>query len=215
MNPLQNNESAMLSHLQVISCTLFFFFFVSDHPFFNFLTPYKFSLLALTLDVISSEYHFLALLTLNFTMPTLAFTFTTRHINNWASFPPWPRLFILFRALSSPFPSNILNLGAQNIEPTDLGAHLLISYLFTFSYHSWGSWGKNTGVMCHSLLQWATFCQNSPPLPIHLGWPCKAWLLASLSCTRLWSSTQWTWVWTNHGRQWRTGKPGVLQSMGS
>ena len=29
------------------------------------------------------------------------------------------------------------------------------------------------------------------------------------------SPTQWTWVWTNSGRWWRTGKPGVLQSMGS
>ena len=29
------------------------------------------------------------------------------------------------------------------------------------------------------------------------------------------SLTQWTWVWANSGRQWRTGKPGVLQSMGS
>jgi len=28
------------------------------------------------------------------------------------------------------------------------------------------------------------------------------------------SSTQWTWVWANSGRQWRTGKPGMLQSMG-
>ena len=26
--------------------------------------------------------------------------------------------------------------------------------------------------------------------------------------------TQWTWVWANSGRQWRTGKLGVLQSMG-
>ena len=29
------------------------------------------------------------------------------------------------------------------------------------------------------------------------------------------SSTEWTWVWANSGRQWRTGKPGVLQSMES
>ena len=29
------------------------------------------------------------------------------------------------------------------------------------------------------------------------------------------SSTQWTWVWANSGRWWRTGKPGVLQPMGS
>ena len=29
------------------------------------------------------------------------------------------------------------------------------------------------------------------------------------------SSTQWTWVWANSRRWWRTGKPGMLQSMGS
>ena len=28
------------------------------------------------------------------------------------------------------------------------------------------------------------------------------------------SPTQWTWVWANSGRWWRTGKAGVLQSMG-
>ena len=28
------------------------------------------------------------------------------------------------------------------------------------------------------------------------------------------SLTQWTWVWAKSGRQWRTGKPGVLHSMG-
>ena len=28
------------------------------------------------------------------------------------------------------------------------------------------------------------------------------------------SPTQWTWVWPSSGRWWRTGKPGVLQSMG-
>ena len=27
--------------------------------------------------------------------------------------------------------------------------------------------------------------------------------------------TWWTWVWASSGRQWRTGKPSVLQSMGS
>ena len=26
---------------------------------------------------------------------------------------------------------------------------------------------------------------------------------------------QWTWVWANSARWWRTGKPGMLQSMGS
>ena len=29
------------------------------------------------------------------------------------------------------------------------------------------------------------------------------------------SPTQWTWVWASSGSWWRTGKPGMLQSMGS
>ena len=29
------------------------------------------------------------------------------------------------------------------------------------------------------------------------------------------SLTQWTWVWADSRKWWRTGKPGVLQSMGS
>ena len=28
------------------------------------------------------------------------------------------------------------------------------------------------------------------------------------------SPTRWTWIWTNSRRQWRTGEPGILQSMG-
>ena len=32
---------------------------------------------------------------------------------------------------------------------------------------------------------------------------------------RMASLTQWTWVWANSGTQRRTGKPGVLQFMGS
>ena len=32
--------------------------------------------------------------------------------------------------------------------------------ILAFSYCSWVSQGKNTVVVCHSLLQWTTFCQN-------------------------------------------------------
>ena len=38
--------------------------------------------------------------------------------------------------------------------PIDLGVHLSVSYHFAFPYCSWGSQGKNTEVVCHSLLQW-------------------------------------------------------------
>ena len=60
--------------------------------------------------------------------------------------------------------------------PTDLVNPLSVSYHFSFSYSSWSSQGKETEVVCHSLLQWTTFCQTSPPWPSHLGWPHKAWL---------------------------------------
>ena len=43
--------------------------------------------------------------------------------------------------------------------PTDLGSSSFSVYLFAFSYCSLGSQGKNTEVVCHSLLQWTTFCQ--------------------------------------------------------
>ena len=67
------------------------------------------------------------------------------------------------------------------------GIYLSVSYLFAFSYCSWGSQGKNTEVVCHSLLQCKMFCQNSPPWPVCLGWPYMAWLIVSLNWTRLWS----------------------------
>jgi len=80
--------------------------------------------------------------------------------------------------------------------PSDLGGggwcHLSVTYLFAFSYCPWGSLGKKSVVCCHFLPQWTTFCQNSSLWPVHLGWPCTAWLIASLSyaspftTTKLW-----------------------------
>ena len=69
------------------------------------------------------------------------------------------------------------------------GVHLSMSYLFAFSYCSWGSQGKNSEVVCHSLLQWTTFCQTSPPWPVRLGWPHTAWLsfIALGQAVVLWS----------------------------
>ena len=68
-------------------------------------------------------------------------------------------------------------------SPTILGFHLSMSYLFSFSYCSCGSQDKNAEVVCHSLLQWTMFCQNSPP------WPHPSWVTihVSLSSTKLWS----------------------------
>ena len=51
------------------------------------------------------------------------------------------------------------------------GVPLSVSCHFAFSFCSWGSQGKNTEVVCHSLLQWTAFCQTSSPWPVHLGGP--------------------------------------------
>ena len=94
----------------------------------------------------------------------------------------WPSLFILSGAISLLFPSNIGYFLTW-------GPHLLVSYLFAFSYCSRGSQGKSTGVVCHSLLQWTTFCQSSPLGPVCFEWPCTAWLITSLSCSSPFAAT--------------------------
>ena len=56
-------------------------------------------------------------------------------------------------------------------SPTDLGTSSFNVLSFCFSYCSWGSPGRNTEAVCHSLLQWATLCQRSAPWPAVLGGP--------------------------------------------
>ena len=69
-----------------------------------------------------------------------------------------------------------------------------------------GSWSSNTlATWCEELTHWKR------------PW-CWERLRAGEGDNRGWdgwmvSSTQWTWIWANSGRQWRTGKPGLLQDM--
>ena len=65
--------------------------------------------------------------------------------------------------------------------PTDLGSSSFSVLSFCLFLLFMGSQGKNTEVVCHSLLQWTTFCQTSLPWPVRLGWPYMAWLIVSLS----------------------------------
>ena len=55
--------------------------------------------------------------------------------------------------------------------PTDLGSSSFSVLSFCLFILFWGSQGKDTEVVCHSLFQWTTFCQTSPLWPVHLGWP--------------------------------------------
>ena len=68
------------------------------------------------------------------------------------------------------------------------------------------SWNSNT---------WATRCEELT----HLKRP-WCWERLSAGGEGEWdgwmaSPTQWTWVWVNSGSWWWTGRPGMLQSMGS
>ena len=69
------------------------------------------------------------------------------------------------------------------------------------------SWSSNTlATWCEELTQKRPWCweRQKAGEGDDRGW--DGWM-ASL--------TQRTWVWASSGRWWRTGKPGVLQSMGS
>ena len=104
----------------------------------------------------------------------LDFTSITSHILNWSLFcfgsAPSFCLDLFFH------PSPVVYWAPTNLESSSF------SILFAFSYCPWGSQDKNAEVVCHSLLQWTTFYQNSWMWPIHLGW-----LIVSLGQTRLWS----------------------------
>ena len=93
----------------------------------------------------------------------------TSHIHSWVVFALAPSLYSFWRYFSTDLQQHLGHL------PT-WGVPLSVAYHFAFSYCSWGSQGKNTEVVCHSLLQWTTFCQTSPPWPARLGWPHMAWL---------------------------------------
>ena len=81
----------------------------------------------------------------------------TSHIHNWVV-----HLFIYFAlalALHSFWNYFSTDLQQDIWQLPTWGVHHSVSYLFAFSHCSWGSQGKNTEVVCHSLLQWTILCQ--------------------------------------------------------
>ena len=71
------------------------------------------------------------------------------------------------------------------------------------------SWNSNTlATWCEELTQWKRlWCWErlrAGGEGDDRGW--DGWMT---------SLTQWTWVWVNSGSWWWTGRPGMLQSMGS
>ena len=70
------------------------------------------------------------------------------------------------------------------------------------------SWNRNPNTWCKELTHWKRpWCWERLKAGGEgddRGW--DSWMA---------STTQWTWVWASSGSWWSTGKPGVLQSMGS
>ena len=129
----------------------------------------------------------------NIVLYNIRLTSIISNIHSWALSLLWLSLFILSGAISSLFTSSTL------------GTYLLVEFIFQCSVHlfassycSWGSQGKSTEVVCHSLLQLTTFCQTSPPWPTHLGWPHMAWLNfieldKAVVCVIRLASFLWVW----------------------
>ena len=76
------------------------------------------------------------------------------------------------------------------------------------------------GLMLKLKLQYSNTYVKSWLLGKDLGWCWERLKAGGEVDTRGWdgwmaSLTRWTWVWASSESWWRTGKPGVLQSMGS
>ena len=119
---------------------------------------------------------------------------STSHIHSWVLFLLWLHPFILLELFLHWPP-------VAYWAPTDLWGSripLSVSFHFAYSYCSWGSQGKNTEVVCHSLLQWTTLCQTYPPWPTCLGWPHAAWLSfieLDKAMVRVIRLTSFLWLW--------------------
>ena len=85
------------------------------------------------------------------------FASITSHIHNWVLFLLWLHPFIVSGVISPLISSSILGTYQPGVFP--------FQYPIILPFHTvhGGSQGKNTEVVCHSLLQWTTFCQISPP----------------------------------------------------
>ena len=70
--------------------------------------------------------------------------------------------------------------------PTDLGSSSFSVLSFCLFILFMGFSRQEYWVVCHSLLQWTTLCQTSPPWPMCLGWLHTAWL-SFTELDKLWS----------------------------
>ena len=122
------------------------------------------------------------------------------HKEGWAPNNGCFWTMVLEKTLESP-------LDCKEIKPVNPKGNQC--WIFTGRTDADWSWSSNTLATCFEELTywkrpWCWQRLRAGREGDERGW--DGWML---------SSTQWTWVWTNSRRWWWTGKPGVLQSMGS
>ena len=102
------------------------------------------------------------------------FASITSHIHNCVLFFLWLHLFILSGVISPLISSSIW-------APTDLrsSSFSFLSFCIFILFMGFSRQEYWSGI--HSVLQWTTFGQNSPPWPARLGWSYTAWLIVSLT----------------------------------
>ena len=99
--------------------------------------------------------------------------------------------------------------GEDSWESLGLLGHLMKSVL-NIHWKDW-SWSWNSNIL-------ATWCKELTHLKRPWFWE---WLKVEGEGNNKWwndwmaSPTRWTWIWASSRSWWWTGKPGVLQSMGS
>ena len=82
--------------------------------------------------------------------------------------------------------------------PTNLGSSSfsILSFCLFILFMEFS--GKNTEVVCHSLLQWTPFCQTSPPWPAHLGWlhmACLSFIELDKALVHVIRLARCLWLW--------------------
>ena len=115
----------------------------------------------------------------------LDFTFIMRHIHSWETFPLWPSLFVLSEAILPLFLSSILDIFPPG--RINFWCHIFLPFILFMRFLRQEYWsGLPFPCPVDHVLS-----ELSPMT--HWSWvPCAAWLIASLSYTRLWS--MWS-VW--------------------
>ena len=101
---------------------------------------------------------------------------------------------VLEKTLESPWTANQSILKDINPE------YSLEGLMLKLKLQSLATWCKE---LTHWKRPWCWKRLRAGGKGYNRGWDC--WIASLI---------QWTWVWANSGRWWRTGKPGVMQSMG-